>query len=39
MYKYLLEMGLSVIIVVSKIDKLSNNELFKSTSSISKDFF
>lgn len=39
MYKYLLDLWLNVVIVISKIDKLSNNELFKCTTSVSKDFF
>ena len=39
MYKYLLELNLPVLIVLSKIDKLSNNEVSKSLSSASKDFF
>jgi len=39
MYKYLLEFDLPVLIVLSKIDKLSNNEVSKSLASTSKVFF
>lgn len=39
MYKYILELDIPAIIVLSKIDKLSNNEVFKSIDSVSKDFF
>lgn len=39
MYKYLLELDLPVLVVLSKIDKLSNNEVSKSLASTTKDFF
>jgi GTP-binding protein EngB required for normal cell division len=39
MYKYILELGLPVTIVLSKIDKLSKNEVNKSLSHSKKHFF
>jgi GTP-binding protein len=39
MYKFLLELGLEVVIVLSKIDKLSKSELIKSITHTKKSFF
>jgi GTP-binding protein EngB required for normal cell division len=39
MYKYILELELPVTIVLSKIDKLSKNELAKSLAHTKKEFF
>lgn len=39
MYKFLLELWIPVIIVLSKIDKLSKNELIKSINHSKKNFF
>lgn len=39
MYKYFLELGIEVVVVLSKIDKLSRTELDKSIVSAKKHFF
>jgi GTP-binding protein EngB required for normal cell division len=39
MYKYILELDLPVTIVLSKIDKVSTNELQKSLSQAKNEFF
>ena len=39
MYKYLLEMGLPLCVVLSKIDRLKTNEINKTLISVKNDFF
>jgi len=39
MYKYLLELDIPVVIVLSKIDKLSKNDINKSITKAKNDFF
>jgi len=39
MYKFFLTLGIEVVVVLSKIDKLSRSELDKSIAATEKDFF
>jgi len=39
MYKFFLELGIEVVVVLSKIDKLSRSELDKSIAATKQHFF
>jgi GTP-binding protein EngB required for normal cell division len=39
MYNFLTELGIPMIVVLSKIDKISKNDIFKSKSHAEKAFF